>query len=265
MYYAIKSLGQHFLRDRVLLRQIVQAAGSLENTEVLEIGPGYGDLTKELIAANPGKLIALEKDQSFADHYRDNFADHENLFVFGDALEVDERTLFTGPIKVVANLPYNISSQLIFKWLQYIEFFQLITVMLQKEFALRLCASPSTKSYGRLSILLQVVCDVDYQFTVGPEHFTPPPKVDSAVINIKPLPQPRFPYDAHYLADFTKFAFNLRRKQLQGTLRRYLHDYDKAAEVIRLSGIDPADRPDGITVEQHCRISLALRAQQASF
>lgn len=258
--YSNKKLGQHFISDSNIHKKIVRSAGPLGDFNVLEIGPGYGGLTRAILDAQPRNFVALEKDLSFADHYTEHFAQRGDSFVFGDALTTDERSLLQRPAKIISNLPFNISSQLIFKWLEYVDFFASITIMVQKEFALRLNATHSNKAYGRLSVLVQSVCDVRYEFTVNPQCFVPPPKVDSAVISIMPLAQARFPYCKKQLFDFTKFAFNHRRKQLYGTLRTYLGEQSatKAETILEMAGIDAKDRPDGISVEQHCKLSVAL-------
>lgn len=259
MYYTNKRLGQHFIKDSNIHKKIVRTAGDLSSYSVVEIGPGYGDLTKAILSAQPRAFVAIEKDTTFHEHYVTEFPEQISSFIFGDALAIDEKSLVDHPIKIIANLPFNISSQLILKWLKYINVFNSITVMLQKEFAMRLVAKSGCKDYGRISVMCQLLCNIKYEFTVNPQAFVPPPKVDSSVINIIPLAQPRFEYSHPHLIELTRFVFSYRRKQMQGIMRNFLSGNALLSEdILKSSGISNTSRPGDLSVEDYCRISLEL-------
>lgn len=256
-YHSNKQLGQHYIKDPEIQAKVVSIAGDLTNFDVIEIGPGYGDLTSAIISANPRSLRCVEKDLKFHDYYASRFP--ADIFVFADAMTIDERSIADGPVKIIANLPFNVASQLLFKWLDNLDFFASITVMLQKEFAMRLCAAPHCKDYGRISVLFQAVCDIHYALDVSPEHFTPPPKVDSSVVNIVPLFKPKFDHASEELRNLTRLSFNQRRKQMQNIIRSFLQcDKGLAEELLSQVGIEGRQRPEDISVEQYCKLSMLL-------
>ncbi|HSO42543.1 MAG: 16S rRNA (adenine(1518)-N(6)/adenine(1519)-N(6))-dimethyltransferase RsmA [Rhodospirillales bacterium] len=247
---ARRSLGQHFLLDQNLTDRIVRAAGPLAGFSVIEIGPGPGGLTRSLLAAGPARLVAIEKDARCAAAVRE-LAD----FFFGrievveaDALNLDVRELARAPRKIVANLPYNVATPLLIGWLRNATDFAGFTLMLQREVAQRLAAAPGSAAYGRLTVLVQWLCRVEYQFAVDRRAFVPPPRVTSAVVNLSPRLEPLAPAEWRALETVTQAAFGQRRKMLRSSLRALGID---AAE----AGIDPTRRAEQLSVEEFCALA----------
>jgi 16S rRNA (adenine1518-N6/adenine1519-N6)-dimethyltransferase len=221
-----KSLGQHFLLDTDLLGRIARAAGDLSNHHVIEIGPGPGGLTRALLATNAAHVTAIEKDARciaalapLKEHYPDRFTLRD-----ADALTVEIMHIGTGPRAIVANLPYNVGTELVVQWLQLAALhgrgaLTSFTVMLQKEVAARLVAEPGDKDYGRLSVLARLLCDPQEMFDVPPQAFHPPPKVMSSIVRAEILPAPRVAVDLRTLEKVTAAAFGNRRKMLRQSLK----------------------------------------------
>jgi 16S rRNA (adenine1518-N6/adenine1519-N6)-dimethyltransferase len=239
-----KRFGQHFLRDRSILQRIVRFAGVAAGDTVLEIGPGEGALTRELAAA-ARTVIAIEIDRDLIANLRVSASSNVTI-VEGDALDAplpEER------FRVVANLPYNVATPLIRRFIHERSRIENVTVMVQKEVADRIVAPAATESYGPLSILVQYYAEARYGFTVPPGAFTPRPKVDSAVIRLEWKP------DVPDLDDFTGFAhraFGSRRKTLANNLARMTPHVSRAEIAQRLAslGLSPTARPEELTVEQ---------------
>ena len=189
---ARKGLGQHFLLDLNLTRRIARAAGDLTGVTVIEVGPGPGGLTRALLETSAHRVVAVERDERCVTALAElvEAAAGRLQVVAGDALAVDLSTLADVPRAVVANLPYNIATPLLLGWLRQFDRFQSLTLMFQKEVAERLTAAPGTKSYGRLSVITQWRAEARTLFTLPARAFTPPPKVDSAVVRLTPRPQP---------------------------------------------------------------------------
>ena len=255
---ARKSLGQNFLLDLNLTAKIARCAGDLTGSDVLEIGPGPGGLTRGLLASGARSVVAIEKDsrcvpalEEIADAYPGRLR-----IIEGDALEVDISGLLTPPIKIVANLPYNVGTALLTHWLEadWPPFWDSLTLMFQREVADRITASPGSKAYGRLSILVQWRCDARIVMDLPPEAFTPPPKIRSAVVHLTALPAPRFPADAGTLHDVVAKAFGQRRKMLRASLKSYPNIEDK----LRSAGIDPTARAETVDLEQFCTLAREL-------
>ena len=226
---ARKSLGQNFLLDLNLTRRIARAAGPLENTTIYEVGPGPGGLTRALLAEGAARVIAIERDARCLPALQEiaaAFPDRLHI-VSADALALDERALLAehgtvGPVRVAANLPYNVGTALLVKWLStdvWPPWWQSLTLMFQREVAERLVAQPRTASYGRLSILAQWRTRAHILFDVNPRAFTPPPKVTSAVVRIEPMEQPVAPANLADLEAVTAAAFGQRRKMLRQSLK----------------------------------------------
>jgi 16S rRNA (adenine1518-N6/adenine1519-N6)-dimethyltransferase len=221
-----KSLGQHFLLDTNLLTKIVRAAGDIAAVEVVEIGPGPGGLTRAILAANPRHLTALEKDARclaalapLKEIYGERFT-----IIEADALEADITQIGSAPRVVIANLPYNVGTMLIVGWLQAVAkhgpaTLQSMTVMLQKEVALRMVAKVGDKEYGRLSVLVQQFCEATIMFDVPAGAFTPPPNVTSAILHARILPAPREAVALPSLERVVAAAFGNRRKMLRQSLK----------------------------------------------
>ena len=247
-----KSLGQHFLLDSNLTDRIARNA-KVENKIVVEIGPGPGALTRSLLAQNVAQLIAIEKDQdcvaalgSLKTLYKDRLQILE-----ADALAVKFATLSSNPVCVVSNLPYNVSTPLLLHSLKQISQIHSMTLMFQKEVADRLIARPSTKAYGRLSVMTQWLCDTRHLFNVDKRAFVPPPKVMSSVISLRVRPEPLAPANWHALEEITAAAFNQRRKMLRSSLKAYQFDF-------RALNIDPELRAENLSVEQFCLMARAI-------
>ena len=257
---AKKSLGQNFLLDLNLTAKIARLAGDLEGYDVLEVGPGPGGLTRGLLASGARRVIALEKDPrcipaliEIAEVYPGQ------LDIFNtDALDFDVRSHLTAPIRIVANLPYNVGTALLIRWLtpkDWPPFWSTLTLMFQKEVAERIIATPGSKSYGRLAILAQWKSNPKIMMELPPEAFTPPPKVHSAVVHFDALPEPRFPAPAGLLTSTVAMAFNQRRKMLRSSLKSASPNIEN---VLRDAGIKPTARAEEISLEGFCALARGL-------
>ncbi len=254
---ASKTLGQNFLLDLNLTARIAEVAGSLERCDIIEIGPGPGGLTRALLNAGARHVFAVERDHRCVEATKTLVdASGSRLTVIeGDALEIDVNGLGTGPRKIISNLPYNISTALLLKWLHDLRGIQQMTLMFQKEVADRLTASPGTKAYGRLSVLTQWLCDVRQEFTVSPKAFTPPPKVTSAIVNLTPRIVPISAASMQTLEAVTAAAFGQRRKMLRASLKSLNPNFKDI-------GIDPTQRAENLSIAEFCLIANALDAQR---
>ncbi len=258
---AEKSLGQNFLLDLNLTGRIARCPGSLEGETVLEIGPGPGGLTRAILSAGVEKLIAIEKDTRCLAPLQDvTDAFGGRLTVInGDALKIDETELLGTKAHIIANLPYNVATPLLIKWLKKREHFKSMTLMFQKEVGDRITAVPRTKSYGRLSIICQWLCEVSPQFDISPRAFTPPPKVTSTVVKLVPRETPIYPADLKILEKTVAAAFGQRRKMLRASLKPL---GGPAEEYLLAAGIKPTQRAEELSVEEFCRLSEIYRQNQ---
>ena len=257
---AKKSLGQNFLLDLNLTSKIARLAGDISGHDVLEVGPGPGGLTRGLLAAGARRVVALEKDPRCMPALAQISAAYPGrLDVFNaDALEFDMRGQLTGPVRVVANLPYNVGTELLVRWLtpkEWPPFWNSLTLMFQKEVAERIIAKPGTKAYGRLGILAQWKSTPSVVMELPPEAFTPPPKVHSAVVHLEALAEPRFPAPAGLLSSTVAMAFNQRRKMLRSSLKSAAPDIEKA---LRDAGLEPTARAEEISLEGFCALARRL-------
>ena len=257
---ARKSLGQNFLLDLNLTAKIARQVGDLANCDVLEIGPGPGGLTRGLLAEGARRVVAVEKDWRCIPALEDIAAHHpERLQVLeGDALDIDPTLHLTAPIRIAANLPYNIGTELLVRWLtppRWPPFWQSLTLMFQREVAERITAQPGSKAYGRLAILAQWRCTANFVLSLPPEAFTPPPKVSSAVVHLVALKEPKFPADAKTLERVVATAFNQRRKMLRSALKPLGGDIE---DRLRAAGIAPTDRAENIPLEGFCALAREL-------
>ena len=257
---ARKSLGQNFLLDLNLTAKIARAAGDLGQADVLEIGPGPGGLTRGLLAEGARHVLAIEKDDrclpalaEIADAYPGRLT-----VLGGDALEIDPTAHLTAPIKIAANLPYNVGTELLTRWLEppaWPPFWDSLTLMFQREVAERIVADPGSKAYGRLSVLAGWRSKARIVMDLPPEAFTPAPKVRSAVVHIEALPEPRFTADPDRLSALVAKAFNQRRKMLRSSLKGLSPDIE---DRLIAAGIEPTDRAETVSIEQFCALSEVL-------
>jgi len=250
---ARKSLGQHFLLDTNLTDRIARAAEPLAGVNVVEIGPGPGGLTRSLLRTDAAGVWAIEKDSRCIDalsQLRDAFPGRFTI-VEADALKTDPADLTPAPRAIVANLPYNVSTVLLLQWLRRADQYQRMILMFQKEVADRLTAKPGSKSYGRLSVITQWVCDVRPLFNVSKQAFTPPPKVASTVVELIPRTAPLADAVFTDLEKVTQAAFGQRRKMLRSSLKPL--GIDPAA-----AGISPESRAEDLDVGQFCALARLL-------
>ncbi len=248
-----KKLGQNFLLDSNITDKIIRHAGIIEGQNVLEVGPGPGGLTRSILKLNPKHLYAIEKDPRCIAALKE--IRNSNLTVMEeDALKFDITNL-PSPIKIIANLPYNIGTELLTTWLGQLSHISDFTIMLQKEVAERIVAKPGSSEYGRLSIFCQWLCDVDIAFHLPPDVFFPPPKVYSSVIHLRPLATPRFPADQKTLQRVVQMAFNQRRKMLRGSLKTLAPNIEAILESV---DIRPDARPEDIAIEAFCRLACRV-------
>ena len=257
---AKKSLGQNFLLDLNLTSKISRLAGDISDHDVLEVGPGPGGLTRGLLAAGARRIVALEKDPRCMPALAQIAAAYPGrLDIFNaDALDFDMRGQLTGPVRVVANLPYNVGSELLVRWLtpkDWPPFWSTLTLMFQKEVAERIIATPGTKAYGRLGILAQWKSTPSVVMELPPEAFTPPPKVHSAVVHLEALAEPRFPAPAGLLSSTVAMAFNQRRKMLRSSLKSAAPNIETA---LRDAGLEPTARAEEISLEGFCALARRL-------
>jgi len=259
---ARKSLGQHFLFDLNLTGRIARAAGDLSVGTVIEIGPGPGGLTRALLDAGAVRVIAIERDDraiAIQDEIAAAYPGRLEI-IAADALEIDTATLGDTPRRIVANLPYNISTVLLLAWLRRAEAFERMILMFQKEVVDRLAAAPGSSQYGRLSVITQWLCTVRPLFNVDRRAFTPPPTVTSTVAEIIPRPVPLAPARFETMERVTAAAFGQRRKMLRSSLKA-LGD---AEALIAAAGLDPTQRAETVPVEGFCALARAVEAASAS-
>jgi 16S rRNA (adenine1518-N6/adenine1519-N6)-dimethyltransferase len=257
---ARKSLGQNFLFDLNLTERIARAAGPLADTTVFEVGPGPGGLTRALLALGAARVIAVERDdraiaalQEIAAHYPRRLE-----IAAADALAFDPCLLLAGkPARIVANLPYNIATALLVGWLSiepWPPWFDCAVLMFQREVAERIVAAPGSKTYGRLSVLVQWRCEARILFDVNPSAFVPPPKVTSSVLRILPRTAPLH-CDRRLLESVTQSAFGQRRKMLRQSLRSLGVD---VPALLAAAGLDPTARAEDISIEGFVALAHAL-------
>ncbi len=259
---AKKQLGQNFLLDLNLTAKIARAAGDLTGCDVIEVGPGPGGLTRGLLAEGARHVLAIEKDARALPALAEIAAAYPGRLevIHGDALEVDPLAHLSPPIRIVANLPYNVGTELLIRWLTpaaWPPFWQSLTLMFQKEVAERIVAQPGGKAYGRLAVLAQWRSEARVVMTLPPEAFVPAPKVHSAVVHLTALPEPRYPADPAVLSRVVAAGFNQRRKMLRASLKG-LHP--EIESLLLQAGIAPTARAEEIGLEQFCALARGLAA-----
>jgi 16S rRNA (adenine1518-N6/adenine1519-N6)-dimethyltransferase len=252
-----KSLGQNFLLDLNLTRRIARAAGTLGDRTVIEIGPGPGGLTRALLAEGARRVVAIERDTrclaalaELAEAYPGRLD-----LVEGDALDLDPTSLAPAPRKIVANLPYNIATALLLRWLDRVQEYDSLTLMFQREVAERMVAAPRSSAYGRLSVIVQWLAEPKILFDVPARAFTPPPKVKSSVVSLTPLVSPRAPADKVTLERVTAAAFGQRRKMLRSSLKALGVPVET---LLAATGISGTARAEELSVMEFCALARAL-------
>ncbi|GHV31256.1 ribosomal RNA small subunit methyltransferase A [Bacteroidia bacterium] len=248
-----KSLGQHFLKDLSVAERIAGALPENSELPVLEIGPGTGVLTQFLLKTNR-QLTVVELDKESVIYLNEHYPELQGRIIEADFLKLDLNTLFPVPFAVIGNYPYNISSQIFFKVLDYKDKIPFCAGMLQKEVAERLAAKPGKKAYGIITVLLQVWYDIEYLFTVEPEVFDPPPKVRSAVIRMTRNKRTELGCDETSFKTVVKTAFNQRRKTLRNSLKSLLGENNPIAA---LPVFDK--RPEQLSVEGFVELTKKIK------
>lgn len=265
---AKKALGQNFLLDLNLTGKIARTAGELTNCTVIEVGPGPGGLTRALLLAGARRVVAIERDErclaalaEVSDHYPGRLE-----IIAGDAMKTDFAALAQewsgggmpgsgGPVKIVANLPYNIGTELLIRWLTIAEwppFYASMTLMFQREVAERIAANPGSDAYGRLGVLAGWRTEARIAFDVPPQAFTPPPKVTSSVVHLVPRASP-LPTEVKKLGRVTEAAFGQRRKMLRQSVKSL-----GGEALLTRAGIDPTRRAETLSVEEFVRLTNAV-------
>ena len=260
---ARRGLGQHFLLDLNLTARIARAAGDLSGTNAIEIGAGPGGLTRALLATDARHVYAVERDSRCVAALVELAAAYPGRLsvIEADALEIDLPRLVPAPRRIVANLPYNISTALLGNWLGEIRAYDGLTLMFQREVAERLAAQPGGKSYGRLTVAVQWLCRVRILFDVPPKVFTPPPKVRSSVVAIEPREAPLAPASGATLERVTRAAFGQRRKMLRSSLATLGVD---TVKLIEMAGLRPTARAEELSVVEFAALARALTALEAA-
>lgn len=257
---ARKSLGQNFILDLNLTAKIARSAGNLRDTDILEVGPGPGGLTRGLLAEGARKVVAVEKDARCIPALQDisNAYPGRVEILEGDALELDLTKHLTAPVRIVSNLPYNVGTELLTRWLDppaWPPFWVSLTLMFQLEVAQRITATAGEKHYGRLAVLAGWRTDAQIVMELPPEAFTPAPKVRSAVVTLNRLEQPRYPANGKILKDVVARAFNQRRKMLRSSLKGLRPDIE---DRLIAAGIKPTDRAETVEIERFCALAREL-------
>ena len=255
---ATKKLGQNFLLNLDITRRIARVAGDLTQVSVIEIGPGPGGLTRAIAENNPHQLFVIERDERCLTIMAElqGVIGESFQIIHADALTIKPQTLTSAPLKIIANLPYNIGTVLLTNWLQDLNNIVSLTLMFQKEVALRLIAKPRTKDYGRLSVITQFLTKAEKVFDLPPGAFSPPPKVSSSVVHLTPKILTETEKGlVPYIEKITQAAFGQRRKMLRSSLSPLL----SADELVQL-GIAPTARAEELPISDFVKIAEHLRS-----
>jgi 16S rRNA (adenine1518-N6/adenine1519-N6)-dimethyltransferase len=259
---ARRSLGQNFILDLNVTRRIARAAGPLDAGTVIEIGPGPGGLTRALLEAGAMHVVAIERDRrclAALGELAGAYSGRLDL-IEGDALELDPAALAPAPRKIVANLPYNIATALLLRWLDRIDDYQSLTLMFQREVAERLVARPRSPAYGRLSVIVRWLTEPKILFDLPPRAFVPAPKVTSSVVSLVPRAAPLAPADKATLERVTAAAFGQRRKMLRSSLKTLGAPVEP---LLAAAGIVPTARAEELSVAEFCALARALQEMVA--
>ncbi|TIT36609.1 MAG: 16S rRNA (adenine(1518)-N(6)/adenine(1519)-N(6))-dimethyltransferase RsmA [Mesorhizobium sp.] len=258
---AKKALGQNFLLDLNLTGKIARSAGDLANATVIEVGPGPGGLTRALLSNGARRVVAIERDERCLAALAEVSAHYPGRLevISGDALKTDFAALASeadhGPVRIVANLPYNIGTELLVRWLtvpNWPPYYASMTLMFQREVAQRIVAAPDSDAYGRLGVLAGWRTQARIAFDVPPQAFTPPPKVTSSVVQLEPRTTP-LPADVKKLGRVTEAAFGQRRKMLRQSVKSL-----GGEALLERAGIDPTRRAETLSVEEFVRLTNAV-------
>ena len=260
---ASKVLGQNFILDLNLTRRIARTAKQSGGTplhKVIEIGPGPGGLTRGLLMEGAEHVTVIEADERFRPVLNDiakAYPDRLSV-VIGDALKINPSEVLEGNYKIVANLPYNVATPLLIKWLSQSPIgWDSLTLMFQKEVAQRICAQPGEDNYGRLAVLSNWLAETRIEFDVPADVFVPPPKVTSAIVSLIPREHPLAEADISTLEKVTAAAFGQRRKMLRASLKQITNE---AETILIASNIDPTRRAETLTIEEFCTLAKELKA-----
>ena len=269
-----KSLGQHFIKNPDLHRKIVSRGGEIAGFNIVEIGPGDGGLSKAILEQNPKTLIMIEKDIDLIPNLEKQFYcnDEGNYsaseiksnkvqIINSDATQIHLRTITEKPVKIIANLPYNVATNMILNWLEYASFFDSITVLIQKEVAERFLAKISENHYGRTAILTNLVADVTKEFHVPPSAFRPAPKVDSTLITFHTFKQSKHEISWKSLSHITRIAFAQPRKTIANNLKAF---YPNIINILEILKMDTNKRPENLTLEDFYNIYIKLEIKEKS-
>ena len=254
-------MGQNFIFDLNFTSKIARSAGDLTKFEILEIGPGPGGLTRGLLSEGAHKIVAIEKDKRCILALREiqNHYPGRLQIIEGDASKLQHEKYFSKPVKVVANLPYNIGTKLLIDWLttkDWPPFWHSLTLMFQNEVAERIAAKPGDKSYSRISVLSNWRCNTSIKMKINPEVFYPRPRVTSAVVQIEALKSPKYYTNLTNLEKVVAMAFGQRRKMLRSTLKNFAPNFERLLADLR---IDPSARAENLTIEEFCLLANHLK------
>ncbi len=249
---AKKNLGQHFLKDEAIARRIAESLGGFPSLPVLEVGPGTGMLTRQLLEQGRD-LTVVEIDSESVAYLKDHFPLLNGRILEQDFLRMDLTALYTGSFCLIGNYPYNISSQIFFKLLDHKESVPCCAGMIQREVAERMSASPGSKTYGILSVLLQAWYDIEYLFTVNEQAFIPPPKVKSAVVRLTRNQRMQLGCNEKLFKTVVKTSFNQRRKMLRNSIKSLLSEESPLPDDPMLT-----KRPEQLTIEQFEQLTNLL-------
>ena len=262
-----KTLGQHFLYDPKILERIALSTGAIESETVIEVGPGPGGLTKQLLNAGAKPVIAVEADRRFVRYLKawPEAISGDLRVIEGDATKLDWDAVIDEHCprkraKVISNLPYNVGTVLLVEWLKASNWRTDMALLLQYEVAMRICASPSGKHYGRLSVIAQAVTDPKIPFKLAPGAFRPPPKVESALVVLTPLSETQKFADLSTLEAVTAHAFGQRRKMLKSSLARLADQYGlNINDWLQSAGIDGALRPEALSQADFQKLASTIK------
>lgn len=252
---ARKSLGQHFLFNENLTRRIAKSSGDLSGINIIEIGAGPGGLTRSLLETKALSVVAIERDKKCIGALEElqKYSKNRLSIIEGDALNIDLINLTPHPRRIIANLPYNIATQLLINWVKQANEYRGFTLMFQREVAERITAKPNSKSYGRLSIICQWLTDARKLFDIAPSSFFPQPSVTSSVIAMETRKMPLASADMNKLELVTRLAFGQRRKMLRRSLQSI-----GGSDLLLKANIQETFRAEELTVEQYCDLANAL-------
>jgi 16S rRNA (adenine1518-N6/adenine1519-N6)-dimethyltransferase len=263
MFKTKKKLGQNFLTNKEIIKKIADIANINKNTNIIEIGPGSGNLTEELLKRNPKKIYAVEFDKDLT-NYLDKIKNHYKNFnyIISDALTFDEKRIFKKNSIIFGNLPYNISLKLLIKWIYsnpWPPFYDQMILMFQKEVADRIIAKSNTKKYGRISILSDTRLNVQFHFNISKKEFSPEPKVDSSVLSFTPKTNSNFKLeDLNILSDLTKIIFNTKRKMISKTLKKLFNE--KELKIINFDNIKNL-RPENLDFNFYYKLVELIKSR----